>query len=504
MVLDLVTEEYAWWQEHRAPEHTVAGDYLSLWNYPVGRAELSDAHKAAIRNFLAVQLLGGPRRAAQFELSVRGHASPSGESSRNDQLSLQRAQRVRDYLTMLGFERITLGSAGADEPVDGDRSGLGLARDRRTTILRFAPTPPPPSGGVGPFIDGPPPPPPTPPGPGSAIPDPVKGVQTEVKGKYGPVPIVTAGPVLVDASFSGTFKVVSVTDQQGAVVVGLMADPSGKISGGKFETELNRSIKLKFAVEPPKGDAGGAVLKGGLQFSGVMGKPEVGVQPGLKFTYIKFTLAEVVIYKEPDNPDSRVTFTGDLQFDLGPGPSTLQRLNDLEASLGGSTAAEGFTVAELEAAGIGGGGIVGALAAVGGAIAVVVAINGGVIYAVQEAKDEADRYTALLARRDGAAARVAWAIVGDAEVQYLERERQWAVGARSSEMLDAFREGRKEVERLLSGDESEQAATAAAWKARFDEHDTKDFAAIRQRVYVAIGGIERDENAGERLAAASP
>src|SRR4051812_19985283 len=154
MALDLVTEEYAWWTEHRAPEHTVSGEFLSLWNYPVGRAELSDAHKAAIRQFLEIQLLGGRRRAAQFELSVRGHASPSGESSRNDQLSLQRAQGVRDYLQSLGFERITLGSAGADEPVDGDRSGLGLARDRRTTILRFAPSPPPP-GGVGRFLGDP-------------------------------------------------------------------------------------------------------------------------------------------------------------------------------------------------------------------------------------------------------------------------------------------------------------------------------------------------------------
>jgi hypothetical protein len=257
-------------------------------------------------------------------------------------------------------------------------------------------------------------------------------------------------------------------------------------------------------VEPPKGDASGAVVKGGLQFSGVMGKPEVGVQPGLKFTYIKFTLAEVIIYEEPGNPKSRVTFAGDLQFDVGPGPSALERLKDLEVALGGSAGAEGFTAAELSAAGIGGGGVVGALAAVGGAIAVVVAINGGVIYAVQEAKDEADRYTALLARRDGMAARVAWAIIGDsAEQSYLERERQWTAGVSSAAMLDAFREGRKEAERVLGGDETKQAATAAAWKTRYDPDDTKDFAAIRQRVYLAVGGVERDASAGERLTAAS-
>ena len=492
----LLTEEATWWRAHPRPEATVAGDTLTLWNYAVGRTALAAEHRAALDHFLLIENLMAPQPMTVV-LSVRGHASPTGENARNADLALGRAHAVRDHLVVFGAPRdkITVTAAGASEPLDGDRSGFALARDRRVVVIKFTPPPPKVFDG-GPLLDDEPPPPAPTPAPSDL---PVRGAQVEgVAGKLGPVPIAVT-PFLIDVTLSGTFKGIAADPTGSGAVGGVTVGPKGQIMAGKLEAEIVAGIAAKFSIEVPKGGSAVPTVKAGAQFKGVTGEPEIGVRPPPKFVYVKFTIVETVIHESRDIPPVKITFKGEVQFDIGPGAELVRRLAGLEAALGGTAAAEGFTAAELTAAGIGGGGTATALAAVGGAIGVAVLINGGIILAVTNAKEEADRYTALLARRDGQAARVAWAIIGEAAAtSYLNREQQWVTAVASARMLDAFRLGRRDAEALLRV-EATRAATITAWTATHAADGTQDFATIRERIYQHVGGIARSADAGGRL-----
>lgn len=488
----VLTDEEKWWREHPAPESTVSGNTLTLWNYPVARTELAAEHKTAIDSFLELERLYSPNPLDVF-LNVRGHASPTGENFSNSDLSLSRAQAVRAYLLSLGAQKnqLLLDSAGANEPLNGDRSGFALAQDRRVVIVKFHPTAPTKKDTEKPPLLG------DEPKPAPAPSDPmIKGVAGEYPMTLGPVPLLKS-PVLVDGSLIGTFKF-SAQNPKGAVSPTLVLK-DGKFSA-KAEVEIVKNLAGKFSIEPPKEGQSVPSIKVSGQFKGAPGKPEIGFQKPPKFAFIKFTIASTTLAADPHDPGSKIEFKGDIKFDIGPGAAMVQRLAQLEASLGGTAGAEGFTLAELEAAGIGGsGGLLGATAAIGGVIAVVVAINGGVIYAVQDAKDEADTYCALLARRDGKSARVAWEILGaDKEQNYLERENQWVSAVASPRMLDAFRQGRREAESLLKVAEKRDA-TVAAWKAKYAADGTTDFSVIRKRVVEDVGGLDKNPEAGASL-----
>lgn len=495
MALALLTEEETWWRQHPSPEFDLAGSTLTLWNYPVNKVDLEPGHKQAIDRFLSIERLreGAP---LEVELSIRGHASPTGERWNNSELAVRRAQAVRSYLMELGAQRtlVTLSSAGANEPVNGDQSGQALARNRRVVITKFTPTPKPTPVDVGPILPGEPP---------AADPpfDPVKGVQFEVSKDFGPFLLVSS-PLVIDLVLSGTFKFSS-KNQNDGVVIGSQLK-KGKFSG-KFEKELFDGVAAKFQIGPPKAGSGIPDIQAGTQFADVMGKPTVGFQtPDPKrlpprFAFVKFEpLDELVLWKRAQDPGTKITFKGEIKFQIGLGEALIRKLAELEARLGGTAAAQGFTAAELSAAGIGGG-LATTLAAVGGAIAVAVLVNGAVIAAVQHAKDEADQYTALLARRDGRAARIAWAILGSAfEPQFLDRLEQWQRATSSTLMVEAFTAGRRDVEAFLT-EEAARDAKVAAWKSRYAADGSQDGAVIRDRAYQDLGGLDKDPNAGSTL-----
>jgi len=488
MVVAQATEEEKWWRDNPSPEFTPEAGTLTLWNYPVAGTELAAGHKAAIDRFLVIDLLAlGSKRESETVLKIRGHASPTGEKLANLDLSLLRAQAVRTYLSSLGFKGMLLSNVGAREPVDPDDvSGLGLARDRRVEILKVHLTK---ASDSGPLLED----------EGQTTPSPqlVAAVQGDMQFyKFGPKSLMKS-PLMIDFSAAGYIKVVSKNPDHGGSVTAGVAIKAGQVSG-KVEAEVFEGLAGKFSIEPPKDDGRMPAIKVGAQLKGVFGKPEVGLQRPPKFVYVKFTSKDVVILGEEG--ESRLAFKGDVTFDIGPGPAMVQRLASLEASLGGTTAAAGFTSAELQAAGIGAsGGTAGALAAVGGAIAVAALINGGIIYAVIDAKEESEAFTALLARRDGKATRVAWAILGaDYEKNYLDRETQWTRALSSAAMLDAFRQGRRDVEAFLKV-EDVQVAKIAAWKAKYAADGTTDGALIRQRVYEDVGGQEKSPDAGASL-----
>jgi len=71
------------------------------------------------------------------EISVIGHADAVGTTEYNDQLSLQRAQRVREDLTLRGIagKDIKVAGRGKREPIVGTAADTAEPRNRRVEIV---------------------------------------------------------------------------------------------------------------------------------------------------------------------------------------------------------------------------------------------------------------------------------------------------------------------------------------------------------------------------------
>ena len=70
-----------------------------------------------------------------------GHMDGKGDKARKMDLSLRRAEAVRDYLVKQGVaaERVTAYGVGADEPIADNGSKKGRAENRRIEFRRTGP-----------------------------------------------------------------------------------------------------------------------------------------------------------------------------------------------------------------------------------------------------------------------------------------------------------------------------------------------------------------------------
>lgn len=122
-------DEQAWWKDHPEPQVTRTDDRLVLWNYRVGKTELSDVHAQALSSFPQILPLAvGSRARHRSTVSICGHASATGERSLNDSLARERAENVATYLRDLGLQNLEVSSAGSSEPLAPAPSGQALAR----------------------------------------------------------------------------------------------------------------------------------------------------------------------------------------------------------------------------------------------------------------------------------------------------------------------------------------------------------------------------------------
>jgi len=142
---DLAAEQ-DWARLHPVPEFTQEDMLLSLWNYPVGKADLAPEHRAALDQFLKEALqaakLGGSAVPSKTEIYITGHASNTGEKAANETLSRQRAENVASYLLSRGItqQQMRVDWASASDPADPGDSGFAAARNRRVDVLKYTPS----------------------------------------------------------------------------------------------------------------------------------------------------------------------------------------------------------------------------------------------------------------------------------------------------------------------------------------------------------------------------
>lgn len=95
-----------------------------------------DQNKATIRAQSSPVLGKAAKVFAQFpsvNIEISGHTSSEGDEAFNQQLSVDRAQAVKDWLVKAGTpaERITIRGAGPSEPIADNKTGAGREKNRR-------------------------------------------------------------------------------------------------------------------------------------------------------------------------------------------------------------------------------------------------------------------------------------------------------------------------------------------------------------------------------------
>lgn len=106
-------------------------DIPSDVSFDTGRADIKANFRPVLESF-AGTLNTNPGTT----VTIVGHTDSTGGAAINQPLSVDRATRTRDYLTMRGVapERIVVDGRGEREPVASNDSAAGRARNRRVEI----------------------------------------------------------------------------------------------------------------------------------------------------------------------------------------------------------------------------------------------------------------------------------------------------------------------------------------------------------------------------------
>lgn len=116
-------------QEQRGTVITLPGGVL----FPSGGSTLSSSARQSLDR-VATALTEQP---VESQITVEGHTDARGSDQRNQELSQQRAQAVRDYLVQKGMDsqRITAVGRGESSPIADNESAEGRATNRRVEIV---------------------------------------------------------------------------------------------------------------------------------------------------------------------------------------------------------------------------------------------------------------------------------------------------------------------------------------------------------------------------------
>lgn len=114
----------------RTPDNQLRLHVPGDLSFDTGRADLRPVMRPVLDQF-ARDIGGG------MHVNIIGHTDSSGNDALNQPLSLQRAQTVRDYLAARGVpaSQMTVAGRGSREPLTGNDSEQGRARNRRVEIL---------------------------------------------------------------------------------------------------------------------------------------------------------------------------------------------------------------------------------------------------------------------------------------------------------------------------------------------------------------------------------
>ena len=119
-------------QVTQTPDNQLKLNIPSDISFDTGRADI----KPNLRPILD-QFAQGLGQQPNLEVTIIGHTDSTGSDAINNPLSLDRAESTRNYLTARGVSgaRIQVDGRGSREPIAGNDTAAGRARNRRVEIF---------------------------------------------------------------------------------------------------------------------------------------------------------------------------------------------------------------------------------------------------------------------------------------------------------------------------------------------------------------------------------
>lgn len=116
-------------QDERGTVVTLSGAVL----FPSGKSTLLPQARLTLDDVANALLEGDP----DANFVIEGHTDSQGSNARNQQLSIERANAVRDYLVSreIAADRITTVGHGEERPIADNRTAEGRANNRRVEIV---------------------------------------------------------------------------------------------------------------------------------------------------------------------------------------------------------------------------------------------------------------------------------------------------------------------------------------------------------------------------------
>ena len=122
---------------------------LQLWNYCTAESSMRKEHENAllkeIPRWKKLMTGSGANNAvvrSDLKIKVQGTASQSGNRDANEELALDRANAVKDFLVVQGLPdfRIVVEGINDDQPMADETTPGNMARNRRVDVFMFTPT----------------------------------------------------------------------------------------------------------------------------------------------------------------------------------------------------------------------------------------------------------------------------------------------------------------------------------------------------------------------------
>jgi len=473
----LAEEERKWFREHPEPQiDDSKEDELTLWNYPIGKDDLADAHDDAVRKFGGPGLFASTPAHPQVEFDVYGHASVTGVEEGNKDLAERRAKKVEALLKWMGLTKVTPHSSGSAEPLDPGSSGLALAHNRRVTITRFSSTYP---------VVETPPPQRTPPATGPTG----STVQVVVKINLALKPLLAPKVVIAPFIIGDLTVQVRAGDP-------LRAGVTTMSEGRPILTDEFEKVLVEQVLDKRLGVSGGAgndplSINIGVATEEWFLTPKVAYQHGDKFISFNFKAVNASLLPVVPFNDVEVImqFSGSIRFDIGPSEAakgTYLSTSDPGPNVTG-TVGEFVPVKDKKA------------------LAIAATITDAGAKATQLAQDDIKKMVLNLARRDGAACWVAWEAIGteEADVAWRQMRVDWRdkVGADAEA---AWMAGNTQVEdtlkKLEKAKEGDREKRGKDWKQKYGGATPQpDFEFMREAVFQQLKGYDEDEGDLQQL-----
>lgn len=462
--------EVVWFNEHPEPQSFEVGDELTLWNFPVAKADLAPAHEDAIKRFASAAFIANSTDHQPTDFDIRGHASVTGAEGSNRDLGQRRGDAAKAVLNAMGFRSVEVTSAGSSEPADPGTSGPALARNRRVQVKRT------------PLVYRVVPPEEKKP-PAREPKDPAK-FAPQVKVQIDlPLRKWDTTRVIIAASIVGELSLYCKGKETDPSQAGVTTTSEGTPQlSEEFAQILGRDV-----IAPKLGldagtDATPPKITIGIEAEQWFLLPKVRYQEGpylISFNY-KAIVAQLPIV-DFQSAQVHMEFSGNFRFQIGPSASAVAAspsIFDPGPTVTGAPA--GFMD-------------VGPLL-----LAATIAAAGKT--ASPLAQEEITEVVLNLATRDGAAARIAAIVLGkDADVGFAERRKEWREQV-SPQAQVAWSEGANQVDTLLQPlDKAAQDEKKAAWKKKYGGGPQPDFDQTRELIFRDLKGYDEDQGDLKRL-----